>query len=98
MAVLAPGTRDRRRLVATHAVTMTVQHGLKVGVFGLLGFAFAPWTGLLASMVGAGFLGTLAGTRLLERTSNDRFHRAFRVTMTVLALLLAARALLSLRG
>jgi len=96
MAILAPGTRDRRRLVATHAVTMTVQHGLKVLTFGLLGFAFAPWLALLALLVSSGFVGTLVGTRLLTRTTDDRFHHVFRVTMTAIAILLAIRAALRL--
>ena len=33
---------DRKALVATHAAAMTVQHGLKIVVFGLAGFAFRP--------------------------------------------------------
>src|SRR5690606_30640957 len=34
---------DRKALVATHAAGMTIQHFLKVVVFGFAGFAFARW-------------------------------------------------------
>ena len=39
-----------RRLVATHGATMTVQHGLKILAFGLVGFAFWKWVPLVALM------------------------------------------------
>ena len=36
---------DRMGHVATHAALMTIQHALKIVVFGFLGFAFAQWIG-----------------------------------------------------
>lgn len=92
MTVLVPGAENRLRLVANHAVSMTLQHGLKVLMFGALGFAFGPWIPWLAAMVGFGFLGTLVGTRVLERTSESRFRRVFQIVMTALAVALIARA------
>lgn len=77
---------DRKGLVATHAAVMVVQHGLKIVVFGLAGFAFGQWLPLVAAMIASGFLGTLFGTRLLERMPEERFRRWFRVLITALAL------------
>ncbi len=37
---------DRRVVVATHAMLMSFQHGLKIIAFGMLGFAFWPYTNL----------------------------------------------------
>ena len=42
---------DRKALVATHGACMTVQHGLKILVFGAAGFAFRPWLPLIALMI-----------------------------------------------
>ncbi len=42
---------DRKALVATHGAAMTVQHGLKIVVFGLAGFAFWQWLPLVAAMI-----------------------------------------------
>ena len=45
-----------------HASLMTAQHLLKTAVFGVLASPSAPWAGLIAGMVGAGFLRHPGGT------------------------------------
>lgn len=82
---------DRKALVATHAAGMTVQHGLKIVVFGLAGFAFSAWLPLIAAMVASGFLGTVYGTRMLDRIDEDSFRKWFRIGITLLALDLLRR-------
>lgn len=77
---------DRKALVATHAAAMTVQHGLKIVVFGLAGFAFWDWLPLILAMIGSGFLGTVYGTRLLDRLPEESFRRWFKIGVSVLAL------------
>lgn len=77
---------DRKALVATHAAAMTVQHGLKIVVFGLAGFAFWDWLPLILAMIGSGFLGTIYGTRLLDRLPEESFRRWFKIGVSVLAL------------
>jgi uncharacterized protein len=84
---------DRQTFVATHAACMTLQHCLKVIVFGFLGFAFGPWIPLLAAMVFTGFLGTLTGTHLLGRMPETTFRKGFKLVMTLLALNLLIQAL-----
>ena len=95
-AVFGAAFPDRLTLVATHAAAMVIQHGLKVLVFGLLGFAFGPYLPLLAAMIATGFLGTLAGTALLKRLPEARFRIAFKALLTLLALDLIRRGLLDL--
>lgn len=92
-ALLAPKPLDRLQLVGTFAACMTLQHGLKILTFGLIGFAFAPWLGLIAAMVATGFLGTLAGTWLLRRLPERAFRQGFKWIMTLLALQLLGSAL-----
>ena len=84
-AVLATRRLGRHQVIGTHAAFMTVQHCLKIVVFGVLGFAFGPWVPLLAAMIATGFLGTLAGTRLLKYLPETRFRLAFKLLLSLLA-------------
>jgi uncharacterized membrane protein YfcA len=79
-------SNDRKALVATHAAAMTVQHGLKILVFGLAGFAFWDWLPLILVMIGSGFLGTVYGTGLLDRLPEESFRRWFKIGVSILAL------------
>jgi uncharacterized protein len=85
---------DRKALVATHGAAMTVQHGLKIVVFGLAGFAFWQWLPLIAAMVVSGFLGTVFGTSWLDRIPEDTFRKWFRIGITILALDLLRRGVI----
>ncbi|MBX3577732.1 MAG: sulfite exporter TauE/SafE family protein [Rhizobiaceae bacterium] len=93
-AQIIPG--DRKALVATMAGGMSVQHVLKIIVFSIAGFAFWPWVPLVAAMVVSGYLGTLYGSRLLERIDEVRFRYWFRIGITVLALDLVRRGVAGL--
>jgi uncharacterized membrane protein YfcA len=84
-AVLSAIGLARQAFVATQAVTALVMHVFKIVVFGLLGFVFAPWLGLILAMIASGFIGTLAGTRLLARMPEPMFRTGFRLVMTLLA-------------
>lgn len=74
---------DRRQIVATKAVTQTLGHLLKLGYYGgLLTLAGEPvfargeapvWLFLL--VVPVAILGTLVGTRILERLDETLFRR-----------------------
>lgn len=87
---------DRKALVATHAAGMTAQHSLKVVVFGLAGFAFKDWLPLVAAMIATGYLGTVFGSRLLEKLPEATFTKWFRIGITVLALDLLRRGIQAL--
>ena len=93
-AQIIPG--DRKALVATMAGGMSVQHVLKIIVFSIAGFAFWPWVPLVAAMIVSGYLGTLYGSRLLERIDEVRFRYWFRIGITVLALDLVRRGVAGL--
>ncbi len=83
---------DRFSKVGTFSGVMVIQHGLKGVVFGIAGFAFAPYIPLVALMVGAGFLGTLVGKRVLLKQNEDRFGIILDVVLTLLALRLLWQA------
>ncbi len=94
-ALIATQDFARQTLVATHAAAMIMQHLLKIVVFGILGFAFAPWLLLIAAMIATGFLGTYTGVRLLHGLPEDRFRLGFKIILTLLALNLIRGAIAS---
>ncbi|WP_241234976.1 sulfite exporter TauE/SafE family protein [Amphritea opalescens] len=77
---------EKYRVVATFAACMTVQHLLKMFVFGLIGFSFSDWLPLIILMIVAGFAGTWIGLHLLKKVPAERFQLIFRILVTVLAL------------
>ena len=81
---------DRMVFVGSHALCMLFQHTIKVLVFGLLGFAFAPWLPLLAAIIASGVLGTVIGSRFLARLPEQTFRKALKIILTALALNLLA--------
>ncbi|WP_187429515.1 hypothetical protein ROLI_041130 [Roseobacter fucihabitans] len=84
--------------VATQAALMSLQHGLKVIVFGLLGFAFWEWAGFIAVMIATGFCGTLTGKAVLNRMGDDRFRLALNIVLIALAARLVYAGLRDLTG
>ncbi len=84
---------EHRALVATHGITMTAQHGVKIIAFGAVGFAFGQWLPLVAMMIASGYLGTLAGTRLMNVLPEATLKLAFKITLTLTALDLVRRGL-----
>ncbi|MEM9781040.1 MAG: TSUP family transporter [Pseudomonadota bacterium] len=84
---------ERYAHVATHSVLMTVQHLLKCIAFGVVGFAFGQWLPLVAGLIVAGFIGTLAGRTVLTRLSDDRFRRVLDMVLVVLGLNLVVQGL-----
>ncbi|SHE80973.1 Uncharacterized membrane protein YfcA [Modicisalibacter ilicicola DSM 19980] len=72
--------------VATFAACMSLQHLTKAFVFGVAGFVFRDWLGLMAAMIAAGLLGTWLGLRLLRGLSDKRFDTLFKWMLTLLAL------------
>ncbi|MGR3711603.1 MAG: sulfite exporter TauE/SafE family protein [Shimia sp.] len=77
---------DRHAHSATHAALMTVQHGLKVAVFGVLGFAYADWAPFIVSLIAAGACGTWVGKLVLGRMTDHGFHRILNGILVLIAL------------
>lgn len=97
-AVLSTLGLSRHQFVANQAATALLMHVFKILAFGLLGFAFAPWAGLIVAMIASGFLGTLFGSRLLGRMNEATFKKGFKLVMTLLAVNLLWQAFSGLFG
>ena len=83
---------ERRQFVATLAVLMVLQHGVKIAAFGVAGFAFGPYLPLLAGLLVFGFAGTLTGRLLLDRLPERVFSVALKIILTGLGLRLLVAA------
>ncbi|MHB1109199.1 MAG: sulfite exporter TauE/SafE family protein [Devosia sp.] len=86
VAIFIKGLADRRQLIATHAMLMTLQNIFKIAVFMALGFAFAAYLPLIAAMIATGFLGTAIGSRLLVKVPESAFRWGFKIVLTLVAL------------
>ncbi|TCL01510.1 sulfite exporter TauE/SafE [Shimia isoporae] len=77
---------DRHAHTAAHATLMTIQHGLKVAMFGFLGFAFSDWALFIAALIATGAIGTWVGKHVLGRMTDLGFHRILNVILVLIAL------------
>ncbi len=92
-AVLMRRSTERDWLVVNTAVTMTLNHALRLVAFVAIGFSFAPWWKLTLGMILAGVLGSWVGTRLRPYVPQLNFQRIFRWMLTLLALRMIAMPL-----
>lgn len=77
---------DRRAIIGTQAAVLSFANGLKAAAFALFGFALAAYLPLVLAMVATGFLGTMAGSQLLDRMPEQKFRLGFRIALTLAAL------------
>lgn len=85
-AFLKQASPQRLVRVATFSSAMTLQHLSKAFVFGMAGFAFSDWLGLMALMIISGLAGTWLGLRLLKHLSDHRFDTLLKWILTMLSL------------
>ena len=83
---IAASCDKRQQVVASHAMLMSIQHGLKIIVFGYLGFSFAPYASLLIGLLAFGFAGTYVGKLVLNRLPEKSFRAGLKIILTILAL------------
>ena len=71
--------------VATHSLMMTVQHFVKVLIFGLIGFQFGPYMFLIIGMLISGFIGTIIGSQFLTKTGGQYFKPVLNAVLILAA-------------
>jgi len=87
---------DKKKVVATHAALMSIQHIFKLGAFSILGFAFGPYIPFLVAALVFGFAGTWTGRHVLNRLSERIFRIGLQIILTILAARLIYTAAVSL--
>tara|TARA_B100000686_G_scaffold30472_1_gene31224 strand:- start:245 stop:1018 length:774 start_codon:yes stop_codon:yes gene_type:complete len=79
-------TTERQMTVATHGVFMFWQHGIKIIIFGFLGFAFAPYVTMMVAMILFGSIGVVVGKRILTKMPEHIFKKLFNTILVMLAI------------
>ena len=79
-------TNERRITVATHGAYMSLQHGIKIIIFGLLGFTFTPYILLIVFMIIFGMIGTWIGKYILNWMPEKSFSFGFNLILVILAI------------
>ena len=72
--------------LATHSALMTIQHLIKVIIFGFIGFAYAEYFLLITAMIFSGFIGTLIGKKVLVKLGHKYFKVVLNVVLTLISL------------
>ncbi len=83
---IAAVSPERHKVVATHAIFMTLQHLIKITIFTAFGFAFKSWLPVLAALLLTGFAGTYAGRHVLTRLPEQAFRIGLKAVLTGAAL------------
>lgn len=79
-------TTERQMTVATHGAFMFWQHGIKILIFGFLGFAFGPYVILMVAMILCGVIGVWVGKRILNRMPEHVFKKGFNTLLALMAI------------
>ena len=92
MALLAQRGYSPQGLIGSHSACMAAQHALKIVAFGLLGFAFTNWLGLIVMLLLASLAGSLIGSYALRHIAAGTFENLLKAVLTLLAVNLMAMA------
>ena len=77
---------SKNQVVGNHGAAMAFQHGVKVVAYMAMGtHVLHYWPHVISLFIGA-WLGTLMGTKLLKRVSDQRFKVMLKWVLTILAL------------
>lgn len=85
MALLPRKELEKQQVSGTHGSLLVVQHGLKIIIFGFLGFAFKAWALFLLVMIIGGFIGTFSGRAILQRMPSKYFQTGITIILTLMA-------------
>ena len=85
-AALMARQLQRDALVVSGALMTCFTHLVKVGLFAIIGFAFADYWQLILGMSIAVLVGALVGTRIRYRVPEATFRRILKWALTLLAL------------
>ncbi len=72
--------------LATHSALMTIQHLIKVIIFGFVGFVYAEYFFLITAMIISGFVGTMIGKNVLVTFGKKYFKLVLNIVLSLIAL------------
>ena len=71
---------------ATHSALMTIQHIIKVIIFGFIGFSFSEYLHLIIMMIFTGFIGTYIGRIFLINYGKKYFQLILNSILTIISI------------
>lgn len=77
---------SKEQIVGNHGAVMAFQHGIKVVAYLVAGVQLYQYAAHIVVLFVSAWLGTLLGTRILKRFSEDRFKVILKWVLTMLAL------------
>lgn len=77
---------SKEQIVGNHGAAMAFQHGIKVVAYLVAGVQLYQYAAHIVVLFVGAWLGTLLGTRMLKRFSDDRFKVILKWVLTMLAL------------
>ncbi len=80
---------------ATHSALMTIQHAIKVFIFGFMGFNFSEYVYLIFIMIITGFIGTLLGKNILINYGQKYFKIILNSILTIISIYLILNGFLN---
>lgn len=86
---------ERQAIIGTKAFCQMIGHIVKIILFGAAGFLFVEYLGLYAMAIPAVFIGTWVGSKLLDKVNEKQFTVLFKTALTLIALFLIVRAVVS---
>lgn len=86
IAFLRRENLSKQNLIGTHGACMTIQHLIKLLAFGVVGISVAKWWLLFLLLGLSGFLGTLAGRKVLFSLSEKVFSKIFKTALVILCI------------
>lgn len=75
---------DHGKVIATMTASLIYQHGVKIVIFGLLGFSFGAFAELMVAMFLAAIAGTWVGKRVLIGVPQSVVKPIFKALVTIL--------------
>ncbi len=80
---------------ATHAALMSMQHAIKVLVFGFMGFSFSDYFHIILLMIISGFIGTYIGKKVLIKFGQKYFKIFLNSILTIISIYLILNGFLN---
>ena len=80
---------------ATHAALMSMQHAIKVLVFGFMGFSFSDYFYIILLMIISGFIGTYIGKKVLIKFGQKYFKIFLNSILTIISIYLILNGFLN---
>ena len=80
---------------ATQAALMSMQHAIKVLVFGFMGFSFSDYFHIILLMIISGFIGTYIGKKVLIKFGQKYFKIFLNSILTIISIYLILNGFLN---